>query len=469
MRWDQALRSTTRRGDLRAQVRELAQRALTAGGSPDEVQQELLAWALDQMDDRDDMAAIYTEIADARRSAQARPKSRAAVVFPDLHTSGRREGLPISHSLANIETLLAAYECEARYNQMTHRLELDTPALTCSQERRANIQSTWWRHVAQSHGMQRDVADEYLALVAREYHPVREWILEHAGDGVDRVSELVAMVKTSDALAPTLIRRWLAQCVAALEEGDDFRPAGVLVFSGAQGIGKTSWLRSLLPAGSRWGAIGMGLDPSRRDDVQALTRYWIAELGELDATFRRADVAALKAFVDRDRDVYRSAYARREEEVKRRTVLFASVNRPDFLADDTGNRRWWTVRAERCEWRHGIDLAQLWAQVWHERQRGADYRLTEQELEQLARSNEQSEAVDPLACDLWERWAIGDGADYAHRLTLRQIVERLPEGWQGSQYARTSRGVARLLRAAGVPEGRKPQGRGVWFAVVARA
>jgi hypothetical protein len=469
MTWADTLDSEHRRGDIAAQVRDLARRGVEAGVDVDELQRALVSWVVEHLDhDRDDAAAVYGVIATAIRAARQAPRRRF-VEFPDVIDKGQRKGQPIAWSLRNIRALCDAYDATVRYNTMTHRLEVETPAIQCAPERRENFELTWYRHTALSHGMKPDQAAEYLPLIAAEYHPVRDWILSQTWDGRDRVSELVGTIESADPLAPVLIRKWLYQCVAALETDTDFRPSGVLVFQGPQGVGKTSWVRALAPPDRRWIAIGMGLDPSSRDDVQTLTRYWIAELGELDATFRRADVAALKAFVDRDRDTYRSAYARREEEIPRRTILFASVNRRDFLADDTGNRRWWTVRVTGCDFRHGIDTAQLWAQIWHERQAGADYRLTDEELQQLAEQNTESEVIDPLACDLWAQWQPAEADTPSTRLSLRQIVERLPEGYQGSQYMRTCRAVARLLRGADVREGKDKRTRALWFAVEPRA
>ncbi len=462
-----------RKGDLVAQVQRMAGEGIDLAVDVAVLQRALIMWISTHTAIGDeDPTAAYSEVTrQIRRYAAGLHRTRLA--FPDVHAKGQRKGRPVSHSLRNLRALLAAYKATCRYNEMTHRLELDSPAITCAPERRANMEPIWWRHLCDQHGLAKDTASEYLALVADEYHPVCEWITSQTWDGVDRVQQLLATVDTDDELAPVLIRKWLTQCVAAVAGGEGFRPAGVLVFQGPQGCGKTTWCRSLVPAGRPWAAIGMHLDPTKRDDVQAITRYWIAELGELDATFRRADIAALKAFVDRDKDVYRSAYARREEEVRRRTVLFASVNRPAFLADDTGNRRWWTVRVRKCDWAHGIDLGQLWAQLWVEYHGGAGYRLTDDERIALDLSNAGFERIDPLESDLWEVWepvrgrAGWDQVLPTERHTVRQIVEALPDVHrQSSTYAQTSRRVADLMRQANATEGRIGRARSLGFAVV---
>jgi putative DNA primase/helicase len=40
---------------------------------------------------------------------------------------------------------------------------------------------------------------------------------------------------------------------------------------------------------------GMMLRPDDRDSVKQVVSHWLVELGELDATFRKSDIAQLKA------------------------------------------------------------------------------------------------------------------------------------------------------------------------------
>jgi len=470
--WSDKLMATPREGDLVAQARALVASGADAGVDVETLQRAVLGWIAYCGDyDRDDVAATYAAVSVAIKAHKTSLEG-TRVRFPHVIQKGQRKGLPVASSLANVRALLDAYRADARYNLMTHRLEIDTPAITCAPERRANHEITWWRQKCHAHGLNRDAAVEYLSLVSREHHPVRDWIASLSWDGVDRVSTLIDTIDTDDELAPILIRRWLLQCVAAVVE-PKFRPTGVLVLQGPQGCGKTTWLSRLCPQDrDDWIATGMHLDPTNRDDVQAVTRYWITELGELDATFRRADVAALKAFVDRRVDVYRSAYARREEETPRRTVLCASVNRSDFLADDTGNRRWWTVRVRSCHWQHGIDLGQLWAQLMQLHMSGESYRLAPDELAELNAQNVQNERVDPLALDLWDAWEVVTEAAAARRSmrTVREIVDALPQAHaSGSNYVATSREVAKKLRSAGAIESRAGKAKQLRFGVNKRS
>jgi putative DNA primase/helicase len=121
------------------------------------------------------------------------------------------------------------------------------------------------------------------------------------------------------------------------------------------------------------------------------------ELGELDATFRKSDIAQLKSFLTRDRDVIRRAYARLESNYARRTVFFASVNPKEFLHDPTGNRRYWTIECEDINHSHDMDMQQVWAQVYMLYLSGQSWFLTPEEMATLNDANKSFEVVDPIA------------------------------------------------------------------------
>ena len=64
-----------------------------------------------------------------------------------------------------------------------------------------------------------------------------------------------------------------------------------------------------------------------------------------------------------DFDRVRRPYDRRESEYPRRTVFIATVNGMNFLSDPTGNTRWWTIAVDDLNFRHDIDMQQLFAQL----------------------------------------------------------------------------------------------------------
>ena len=396
------------------------------------------------------------------RYTEAATEEHPVIHWP-VYTAPKKKGdistTPSHRHRENSAALLDAYGILCRWNLMKHSLELTIPGFSPEAERAENATLAKAIELAQRNGLQEATFVSHLLTLAQAYHPVLDWIRSRPWDGEDRLPALCATVQLRDNCDPdfagVLMMRWLTSCAVAVlppvPGRARFTPQGVLVFQGPQGIGKTEWLKALAPPDKDWIATGRVLDPHNRDSVQQLTSNWICELGELDATYRKSDISALKAFVTQDIDIYRSAYARREERVPRRTVLAASVNPQYFLVDDTGNRRWWTLPVARLDWQHGIDTQQVWAQVVHNVETAAaPWWLTPDESLQLAALNGNHEIGDPIVHDLWQTWRVVpvSSTTAPARVSLAEIWTSLP----GREYrARTraeSSALANALRLA---------------------
>ena len=70
------------------------------------------------------------------------------------------------------------------------------------------------------------------------------------------------------------------------------------------------------------------LDPTNKDSVKLAISAWITELGEIDATFRKADIAALKAFISKRVDKFRRPYAMSDSAYPRQTIFVGTVTMP---------------------------------------------------------------------------------------------------------------------------------------------
>jgi putative DNA primase/helicase len=231
-----------------------------------------------------------------------------------------------------------------------------------------------------------------LPLIAREYNPVRDWIESVAWDGTSRLQELMDTIDAEEnALKEILMTKWLHGCVAVGCRPEGANLEGVLILQGKQALGKTSWVKRLLP-NPEWFLEGATLDPSDKDSVRSVLAHFIVELGELGSTFKRADIDKLKAFITKSKDELRLPYGRAFSRYVRRTAFFGSVNEREFLTDATGNRRFWTVRCKSINFKHKINMQQLWAEMWHKSQEAKEemWFLTSEEREMLQGSNEMS-------------------------------------------------------------------------------
>ena len=212
-------------------------------------------------------------------------------------------------------------------------------------------------------------ARAFLEQRARQnpFSPFEEWLKAlPEWDGEDHLRQLQETVTTPTGMWPVYLRKWLAQAVYAARawRREPMSLPHVLVLAGAQGVGKSHWFSQLVPSQFFAGEAELHLNSSQSKDQQLqVLRKTIVELGEIDTTFRKSEIGALKAFLSRPEDELRRAYARRADAVPRSTIFCGTVNDQQFLHDSTGNRRFWPVEVARIHWGAEVDMVQVWAQV----------------------------------------------------------------------------------------------------------
>jgi putative DNA primase/helicase len=316
------------------------------------------------------------------------------------------KGKPLS-TIENVAEICHRLNITIRYNVISKEEEILIPGAGFSLDNRQNASLSWLMSECAKFRMPVDRVPDYVTYLAdqNQYNPVAEWVMSKPWDGRDHLAQLIATVKAkgegSDPrvarMKSAFITRWMISAVAAAFRPHGVSAHGVLVFQGSQYIGKTKWFKSLVPDSLGLLKDGLLLRPDDRDSVMKCVSNWLVELGEIDATFRKSDVAALKSFLTSDRDVLRRAYARKESAFARRTVFFASVNPKNYLHDETGNRRYWTIECEQLDYNHNVDMQQCWAQVYEQLfVPGESWFLTPDELDLLNLHNEDFTVIDPI-------------------------------------------------------------------------
>jgi len=309
------------------------------------------------------------------------------------------KGKPLA-TIENLHQLCDTYAVQSRYNAISKEVEVVIPnsEYTTDNERACSVSEVI--SLASRHRMPTGTIPEYLLALAdrNKYNPVANWIDGAAWDGQDRIEALCDSLDPKDrTLAMIFLKRWLISAVAAAFEPEGVAAHGVLVLQGAQNVGKTSWFWSLLGDNRHWGKEGAILNPSDRDSVKMCISHWLVELGELDATFRKSDIAALKSFITTQCDELFLRYSRSASKYPRRTVFFASVNPKQYLNDDTGNRRYWTVECGGgLNSKHGLDVQQIWAQVKTMYDSKEIWWLSRDEVALLNEHNSAFETADPI-------------------------------------------------------------------------
>ena len=265
----------------------------------------------------------------------------------------------------NINGVLTVQGIRVVYNVIKKIMEIDIPNMTFIDDLKEDASLIEIENRCINMGIPHSKVADYLKVLAKEYNPVKEWMESRPWDGRSRLQEFLDTIGSPDneALKEMLMKKWLISCCAAACEPRGVELEGILVFQGAQGLGKTLWFKRLANYESGWLYEGATLNPSDKDSVKRAVSHWIVELGEIESTFKKSDIDQLKAFITARSDELRLPYDRGFSRYQRRTAFYASVNAREFLTDTSGNRRFWVIPVRSINFNHGIDMQQLWAEV----------------------------------------------------------------------------------------------------------
>lgn len=348
-----------------------------------------------------------------------KPKFPHVEVDPDKPNSKPK----LQATIQNLEYLLQAYGITLEYDEILKRRSIvfaghGTKGHDMEDESALMI----IKSLCSLNGLSPTIIELLPAIFQKKtVNPITNWIKSKQWDGIDRKQQLFESLTVeagNENYRNRALDVWLTQCVAAADNGEvghSINPRAVrkfeivLILQGKQGARKTSWIGALLPDSLRdYVKDGMHLDPTDKDTTKKCISTWLCELGEIDATFRKADIARLKAFLSNQVDEMRLPYDRTAMTFKRRTSFCASVNGEQFLTDSTGSRRFVTLPVLNCNDSHGLDMQQIFAQYWHEYTNGAIWWTTNDFDEEVKARNEKHNEVSAVAEMVAEYFNVND-------------------------------------------------------------
>lgn len=263
------------------------------------------------------------------------------------------------------------------------------------------------------------------------YHPIQDYFNSLVWDGQDRIAEFAGKFTCEDPdvvykngisvpIFHAFLTRWMIGVVAkVIEQGQNL----MLVWDGTQGIGKSGAARWLCPLPDWF--IEEPINTSDKDSDIRLISKLIWEVSELDATTRKADVSALKAFITKQIVTVRKSYGRMDICKPAMASMIGTVNGGrGFLVDDTGNRRFMVVTITAIDWSYtDIDRDQLWAQAVALYRAGVPWTLLPEEKATQNEINKAHEVESPL--DGWIlKWFDITGQE-EDKMTASDILDHL--------------------------------------------
>jgi len=224
------------------------------------------------------------------------------------------------------------------------------------------------------------------------YNPVQEFLDNlPQWDGQNHVARLFSRLPGISSEHLAFLSVWLRSCVAHWLQLDTMHGnEAVPVLIGAQGCGKTTFLRRLLPAGLRTYYLDHLNLSNKFDKEMALTNNLLVNLDELEA-IRPSQHAALKQTLSKNKVNGRPIFGKAQDDRPRYASFVATTNNPHPLTDATGSRRYICLTIPRRQLIDNvgdIDYEQLYAQVLHEiREQQAPYWFNNEEVARIQQLN----------------------------------------------------------------------------------
>ena len=215
-----------------------------------------------------------------------------------------------------------------------------------------------------------DIQDLLRSEEVRAYNPIREFLSElPQWDGQNHVARLFSRLPGLSTEQHHFLAVWLRSTVAHwlqmdMLHGNECVPTLI----GAQGCGKTTFVRRLLPQPLRQYYLDHLNLSNKFDKEMALTNNLIVNLDELDA-IRPSQHPALKQTLSKSKVNGRPIFGRAQADRPRYASFVATTNNPHPLTDATGSRRYICLTIPDgllIDNTGDIDYGQLYAQVHYE-------------------------------------------------------------------------------------------------------
>ena len=301
------------------------------------------------------------------------------------------------------------------------------------------------------------------------YNPIREYLDNlPQWDGQNHVAQLFSRLPGLSSEQLAFLSIWLRSTVAHWLQMDTLHGNEIVpTLIGAQGCGKTTFFKRLLPAHLRQYFLDHLNLSNKFDKEMALTNNLLVCLDELEA-IRPSQQASLKQTLSKSKVNGRPIYGCAQEDRARFASFVSTTNNPHPLSDTTGSRRYICLQIPQGQYIDNsgeIDYDQLYAQVVYElREQKAPYWFNNDEVARIQQLNqefmEQKDIVEiikvcfrkPMENEHVKSMNTSDLLEYIHS-KYPTIIDnfstrvRLGQAMKLLEYESTSRGHASYYKA----------------------
>lgn len=260
------------------------------------------------------------------------------------------------------------------------------------------------------------------------YNPFEDYFynLPSYDEKTDYILELANTITTTKQdLWQECFKKWIVAMVGCVLD-DKVINHTVIVFSGKQGLGKTTWVEKLVPRKLKEYLFSGTINPNNKDTLVQLSECMLINLDELE-NLNRSEIGSLKEIITKTQIRMRKAYGHNNETMPRRASFAGSVNTAQFLNDSTGSRRFLCFEVENIQYQHEINIDNVLSQALYLFKTGFRHWFDQEEIKNITENNEQYQLRSPEEELLLTWFEPCDRENATHYLNASQIAAKLAE------------------------------------------
>jgi predicted P-loop ATPase len=226
--------------------------------------------------------------------------------------------------------------------------------------------------------------------LSSDYHPFDAYYssLKFWDCKTDHIQNFLNLVKVkNDVYLYQFFKKWIVSVVAnTLDE--NITNEQMFIFYGGQGIGKTTFMKKLVPTALIEYSHTGNLNLENKDSAIKMSQTMLCNLDELSSITPK-NIELFKQTLSLTKFTERRPYAIYSDEMTKYASFCGSTNKKDFLYDKTGNRRFLCFEIESLDLNalHKFNIDDVYAQALHLYMEGFQYWFDHEENKLIEQNN----------------------------------------------------------------------------------
>ncbi|WP_298779055.1 VapE domain-containing protein [uncultured Polaribacter sp.] len=243
--------------------------------------------------------------------------------------------------------------------------------------------------------------------LVEKHHPFEEYFNNLPKWGETNPSEIEKLANTIETDEQEhfelCLKRWLIAVVACATKTEIVNQQ-MIVLSGKQGLGKSTWIGKLIPKELSNYYYSGSINASNKDTYVYLAESFIINLDEL-TNMNKKESSKFKEIITQGTINIRKAFAKTAKILTRRASFIGSINESEFLYDLTGSRRFLCFITEKINYSNDVNIDLVYAEAKYLLEKGEKYHFDKEEIDLIDKMNDRFRVKNPIEIKLLDQFS----------------------------------------------------------------